>query len=224
MIKANNIIQGIRNSNIIKDEYITSLDYKLLKHPYFQIGQILLAKGLLNNNSIRYNQQLKKAAAYCINRKKLFNLITLHKNHVKKNINIIEKKSTSIEKKSVEEELNLNKPLLFYNDEKKSFSEWLTLVNVKKIKREDNIIDDFIKNQVKIKHPTKEAFFKATDNSKESLVDNQDLITPTLARVYLEQGHYDKAIKAYEKLSLKYPKKNTFFANQIKLINKLNKK
>ena len=143
---------------------------------------------------------------------------------LKKNINIIEKKSTSIEKKSVEEELNLNKPLLFYNDEQKSFSEWLTLVNVKKIKREDNIIDDFIKNQVKIKHPTKEAFFKATDNSKESLVDNQDLITPTLARVYLEQGHYDKAIKAYKKLSLKYPKKNTFFANQIKLINKLNKK
>ena len=135
-----------------------------------------------------------------------------------KKISILQKK-----KSVVEDELNLNKPLLFYNDEQKSFSEWLTLVNVKKIKREDNI-DDFIKNQVEIKHPTKESFFKAIDNSKESLVDNQDLITPTLARVYLEQGHYDKAAKAYEKLSLKYPKKNTFFANQIKLINKLNKK
>jgi hypothetical protein len=40
----------------------------------------------------------------------------------------------------------------------------------------------------------------------------------------LEQGHYEKAISAYEKLSLKYPEKNSLFANQIKLINKLKEK
>ena len=218
VIKANNIIEGIRNSNMIKDEYITSLDNTLLKNPYFQIGQILLAKGLLNNDSIRYNQQLKKAAAYCIDRKKLFDLIKLNKNRNNKE-KIIEEDASSIEEK-----LNISKPLFFYKDEKKSFSEWLTLLNVKKIKRNSNIIDDFLENKIEIKNPKKEVFFKAADNSKKSLAENQDIITPTLARVYLEQGHYDKAIQAYEKLILKYPKKNTFFANQIKLINKLNKK
>jgi len=45
-----------------------------------------------------------------------------------------------------------------------------------------------------------------------------------LAKVYLEQGHFEKAILAYKKLSLKYPEKNSFFANQIKLINKLKEK
>ena len=35
------------------------------------------------------------------------------------------------------------------------------------------------------------------------------------------QGHYEKALAAYEKLSLKNPKKNTYFANQIKKIKKL---
>ena len=65
---------------------------------------------------------------------------------------------------------------------------------------------------------------QAVDVVKESLVENNELVTPTLAKVYLEQEHYEKAISAYKKLSLKYPKKNSFFANQIKLINKLNEK
>ena len=40
-------------------------------------------------------------------------------------------------------------------------------------------------------------------------------MTETLARVYLEQKKYSKAIQAYEILILKYPEKSTFFANRI---------
>ena len=57
-----------------------------------------------------------------------------------------------------------------------------------------------------------------------SLVENNELVTETLARVYLEQQHFEKAIEAYKKLSLKYPKKSSFFADQINLINYLKKK
>ena len=46
-------------------------------------------------------------------------------------------------------------------------------------------------------------------------------MTPTLAKVYLEQGHYKKAISAYKKLILKYPKKSSLFASEIKKINKI---
>ena len=84
--------------------------------------------------------------------------------------------------------------------------------------------NNFLRKERNISTLKKEIFFKATRNSKESLLENDDLITPTLAKVYLEQEHYQKAISAYKKLSLKYPKKSSFFADQIKLINKLNKK
>ena len=105
----------------------------------------------------------------------------------------------------------------------------MALSNVKKIDRTTkaktlDLIDDFIDKKVGISEPKKEAFFKAVDVAKESLVENNDLITPTLAKVYLEQGHYKKAISAYKKLILKYPEKNSFFANQIKLITKLKEK
>ena len=46
-------------------------------------------------------------------------------------------------------------------------------------------------------------------------------MTETLARVYLEQKNYDKAIRSYKILSLKYPEKSALFADQIKAIKKL---
>ena len=58
------------------------------------------------------------------------------------------------------------------------------------------------------------------------LVNNDDdvsdsLMTETLARIYLEQKNYDKAIQSYKILSLKYPEKSSFFADQIKLVEEL---
>ena len=214
------IIALINNPQNISSTDVTALDSMLLKHPYFQSGQLLLAKGLLNTNSVRYNRQLKKAATYSLDRKKLFSLITLNKD-ITTDTKVIEK----VKPKSIEKKLELGKPLEFDENENHSFSEWLTLLNVKKIERkEEKFVDDFLGKEVKISRPKKEAFFKAIDVAKESLIENDDLVTPTLAKVYLEQEHYEKAISAYEKLILKYPKKSSFFAAQIKLINKLNNK
>tara|TARA_Y100000739_G_scaffold219090_1_gene217170 strand:- start:483 stop:1139 length:657 start_codon:yes stop_codon:yes gene_type:complete len=216
-MKSEEIIQLINHpENILSDEII-KLEHLLSKHPYFQSGQLLLAKGLLNTNSIRYNQQLKKTAAYCLDRKKLFKLITLNNSNKNRTAKVAVGKS-------VEEELELGNPLVFETSEYHSFSQWLTLLNVKQIKRKkDEILaNDFSEKNALISKAKKEMFFNAIDIAKESLIENDDLVTPTLAKVYLEQGHYEKAISAYKKLILRYPEKNSFFASQIKLIHKLN--
>tara|TARA_B100000902_G_C27231445_1_gene875033 strand:- start:731 stop:1261 length:531 start_codon:yes stop_codon:yes gene_type:complete len=57
-----------------------------------------------------------------------------------------------------------------------------------------------------------------TQDIKKSTQDNDYLTTETLAKIYVDQGHYKRAIQAYEILCLKYPKKSSFFANQIKKI------
>ena len=214
------IIELINNPTQIDNSNITALESLLLEYPYFSSGQLLLTKGLLNINSIRYNQQLKKAAAFSIDRKKLFKLITYKKKAIFDKENEVESETKNTK------ELKIGKPLDFNENEYHSFSEWLNLTNIKEIKRKEDkndLIDKFLDINIKNRRPKKELFFKATDIAKESLTENKELITPTLAKVYLEQGYYEKAITAYKKLILKYPKKSSLFANQIKLINKLNK-
>ena len=181
----------------------------LHKHPYFSICHMLLAKGLLNTDDIKYNQKLKTAGAYSIDRMKLFNLITSKKNQEpSNNVN--------------QEDLTLGSPIKFKENEKHSFSEWLSITKISKIKRESNSnkIDMFIASDPKI-NVKKNKFFSAPENAKESLIEKNNIVTETLAKVYLEQHHFEKAIESYEKLILKYPKKSVFFAGKIDLINKI---
>jgi hypothetical protein len=56
---------------------------------------------------------------------------------------------------------------------------------------------------------------------EKSVTENDELVTDTLASIYLQQKNYDKALTAYKKLSLKYPEKSIYFATQIEEIEKL---
>ena len=53
------------------------------------------------------------------------------------------------------------------------------------------------------------------------MISQAGFMTETLAKLYLEQKNYDKAIQSYKILILKFPEKNSYFANQIKKINSL---
>jgi hypothetical protein len=215
-----NLAQHIQNPQLISSEDVSKLEGLLQEFPYYQTAQLLITKGLLNTHSIRYNRQLKKAAAYALDRKQLFKLIILNK---------IEKPIISNISEKIEATLAIGQPLSFDKEEEHSFLEWLALSKVKKIDRTPKpnpkqLIDNFIDKKISINKLKKTTFFKPVDVAKESLIENNDLVTPTLAKVYLQQGHYNKAISAYTKLSLKYPEKNSLFANQIQLINKLKEK
>ena len=225
------LIANIQNPMEIGKQEIADMRISLQAFPYFTSMQLLFAKGLYNIDSISYNRQLRKAAAYAGNRELLFRLIT---ENVKKTewipkIKIEPKKTEKKEKiQTPERELEIGKPLEFTEKETHSFAEWLALTKTKKIDRteakEKNIIDKFIETETIISKPKREKFFSPMRSAKESLIENDEIVTETLARVYLEQTHYDKAIAAYEKLSLKFPQKSSFFANQIKLIYDLKEK
>ena len=56
------------------------------------------------------------------------------------------------------------------------------------------------------------------DLSEKSWASSDELMTETLAKVFIKQKKYTKAIQAYQILGLKYPEKNSFFVDQIKMI------
>jgi len=81
------------------------------------------------------------------------------------------------------------------------------------------IIDKFIKTKPKIT-PKKE-FFSPIDKAKESVIDKEEIVSETLAMIYINQKNYQKAISIYEKLIVLNPKKSIYFANEIKKLKDL---
>ncbi len=136
------------------------------------------------------------------------------------------------EKNHSEEIPDMGSPLNFNASESHSFSEWLSLTKTKPIDRisEDSkktidsklrkseLIDDFISKSPKLK-PNKSS--TTTNIAPERSLPPEGLMTETLARVYLEQKNYKKALQAYKILILKSPEKSGFFADQIRAIKKL---
>ncbi|MEG0887893.1 MAG: tetratricopeptide repeat protein [Bacteroides sp.] len=51
--------------------------------------------------------------------------------------------------------------------------------------------------------------------------EDDSCFTETLAKIYVKQQRYSKALEIIKKLSLKYPKKNGYFADQIRFLEKL---
>lgn len=147
----------------------------------------------------------------------------------------------------LEEKLDVGTPLDFTEDDKFSFGEWLKLTTAQPIDRsEENQVETEIilketeKNEGEIldekqkKLALIDKFIEANPKitpSKTSVTPSINLdrseenepfyMTETLARIYLEQKKYQKAIQAYEILILKYPEKSSLFANRISDIKKL---
>ncbi len=152
--------------------------------PFFQTAHLLYLKSLSkgNINSI-FENQLKVAAAYSINREKLFSLLMSEKTSSKNSV---------INKKQAKQ------------------------------KTTDEITESFIRNEPRIK-PKDSDFSESIKIANKSIEDNDDIISETLAEIYINQGDIEKGINIYNKLCLKYPKKSSYFAailEKIKIINK----
>ncbi|MEM0519247.1 MULTISPECIES: hypothetical protein [Aequorivita] len=160
---------------------------------------------------------------------------------------LVEKKDEQ-NSENAEETLHTNKPLAFTKNDTHSFAEWLKLTKAKPINRAENdsekektftsenitdqdererkfeLIDKFIQEKPKI--IPSEIEKKAPKQENVTLENTQpqpsdSLMTETLAKVYLQQKNYKKAIQAYKILILKNPEKSGFFADQIRAIEKL---
>jgi len=155
-------------------------------------------------------------------------------NTLKESIRTSIKEASEIEQTpiAVAEKLAIGKPLDFSIHEKHSFQEWLQLSRIQPINREKEtkvgsenpildtdkrkkaeIIDKFIESSPKIPPIRQED--KKANKQEPNQTDPNYLMTETLARVYLEQKKYQRAIQAYEILILKYPEKSSFFADRI---------
>ena len=224
------------------EEHRKAFEKITYRYPYFQSAYAHYLKSLKVQEQYNYNLILKKTAVLSPERDRLHywleeDKITPPPTKTPKKIPVaeaapIEEKNPAVEEEKVDPATGTpkEKPETKKKEEPKtmSFSDWVVYSSKGKIEPQQpkssledklKLIDSFLENQPKIP-PVRQ------DQSKVDLSDNnefskEELMTETLAKVYLQQKKYKKALYAYQILSLKYPEKNSFFADQIKQIKQL---
>lgn len=216
----------------------------LMEYPYFQTARLLYTIQLQNNNQNLFIEELAKTAVLCADRKRLFYVI--QPDNYKEFIRLTENFSDNQDR--TEELLNSyfktfsEKPteLSFAPSDYFSYLESLadessessessgTKQNDNQLEHQD-IIDAFIeKNESDTLNRIQ--FTKKTSNPTsniEELVDtdkkddDSEFLTETLAKIYIKQKKYDKALAIIKQLSLNYPKKSAYFADQIRFLEYL---
>jgi hypothetical protein len=83
------------------------------------------------------------------------------------------------------------------------------------------LIEKFILTNPRIEPVRDKSDKPVEDISKPYVEEKGGFVTETLAKIYISQGYYSRAIDIYEKLSLKFPEKSSYFATQIEKVKGL---
>lgn len=243
----------IKNPQLINDNDIEMLSSLVDSYPYFTIAQVLLAVGYDLTEDKKLNKQLRLAAAMSPDRNSLRHLLAESKEKkntcdLPDEFGNESQQTTDNGQQSLDSivipEIDLNKSqeelskeMDLLEEKRKSLDELKYLIEQRIIELErekeevnkeektlskTEIIDKFIAENPQISRP-KQEFYNPMVVAQTSVVDKENIISETLATIYLNQGYVEKAISVYQKLSLKNPEKSVYFAELIeKAKNKFN--
>ena len=246
MVNNADILLQAFNNDTVLIEQIDQIDSIQKKYPYYQPAWAAKTRFLKIKNTYA-TAQIQQTAARSLDRILLFEYLekpVIVKEKPKVKVEIAEKEikkkltdktnepakvSTHKEPKpekiendvsKTQKRVDIPKKQIVQKPEKLSYSEWLNYfksTKTRKNKANFELIEKFLKERPKIV-PKKDISVKPPDIIEKSVAEKQMLMTETLANLYLKQKKYEKAIQAFRILSLKYPKKSSYFANQIKEI------
>ena len=223
----------IDNFDPNNQDHLLKLEELSKNYPNFHLVRAYYLKALQKRKVSSFDKILSHTSVATYDRELLYQFIEtdlIARKSSKKKSRSTKDKLTSHDKSQVNEEKNIdaNTKSLDISSKTLKFSEWAIFLNSDKKLSEKNdnlenfqLLDDLLKIPERI-IPDKN-YKNIEDLSEKSWSPNDELMTETLAKVFVKQKKYRKAIEAYQILGLKYPEKNSLFANQIKEIKKLKK-
>lgn len=214
------------------------------RYPYYQAARLLLLRSLFEAHDPHFGQELRRAALYVPSRRVLYELIEADRlkpipeskvRRASEDIDDTADRTYSL----IDSFLNTNSEAGQTNARQKrpvadaatDYMGYLLQIEADTVQdeepREENApmlgqqaIDQFLmQGKITIQEHPDEELQKPEIGG--SAAEKGEIFTETLARIYIKQGKYDKALEIIRRLSLKYPKKNRYFADQIRYLEKL---
>ncbi len=232
MVSKQRFLELLDNPRRIDPVEVHALESTLARFPYFQPLRALLLHHYKTRDLPRYRKELPLTAAHTADRGWLYRWLHIDFPGPETKPNIPEQAEQKPSPKIVETPTPTTteqKPAAPAPPEKLSYTAWVRYLarqstggatNQDPRRSKMELIDRFLATQPRIK-PRKDAAFQPPPEITESIRENASLMTETLARLYVKQKKYAKAIQAYEILMLKYPEKNRYFAARIDEIKHL---
>lgn len=241
--------EWIAHSELLNRETLVELRLLLERYPYFQTARLLYLKNLFVLHDISFGEELRKAALYVVDRRMLFHLIEGHRFAVPsrqrlsngegvagldRTLSLIDAfLSSSPDEESdpkgvVPVDVTTDYTSYLLREEKSDSS----VTEIPRMKGQ-SLIDEFIEKSADesllpaaadVKDadpPALEDLAEETSKEVEEDTEDESYLTETLAKIYIKQRRYSKALEIIKKLNLKYPKKNAYFADQIRFLEKL---
>ena len=211
------------------------------RYPYYQVARLLLLRSMHDTQDPDFSKELRRTALYLPSRAILYQYIEadrLRKEFEKIKIEKPEDKAASDQPQDLIDEFLTKQPVEEKSptrrqrpvvDASSDYVEYMLQIEADSSQEEvtspsqtfgQTNIDQFLKDgKLSLnEHPEEEL---QKPNLENASVENNEVMTETLARIYIKQGKYDSAIEIIRRLSLKYPKKNRYFADQIRFLEKL---
>ena len=232
------ITELINHPERLDRETLYELRSMLALNPYFQTARLLMLQNLYLLHDAAFDEELRRAALYVTDRKTIFNMVEAAHYQLRKQpstnsqkpkatnrtIDLIDTFLDSIpEEEDAKDKKRRPTPAdaaidyvaYLLETESDSMSE-----DTPQLKGHD-LIDNFLQQEqgrIMLDLPQEEHEDSLPDNSDDN---DEEYFTETLARIYIKQGRYQKALDIITRLSGKYPQKNAYFADQIRFLEKL---
>ena len=236
----------IEHNEELNKETLYELRNLLALHPYYQTARLLLLKNLYLLHDSTFDEELRRAALYITDRQKLFELVEAAHYRFKKPQKPQEKATaadnTSKDSRTVSliddflNQMPEEHPEKRQEQKRKPTpadaaidyvaylleTESTGNADLSPMKGQD-LIDTFLhQDGGKIKLKEEPEYEPTVDDNDDTQNDTaEEFFTETLARIYIKQGRYLKALEIIKRLNLIYPKKNSYFADQIRYLEKI---
>ena len=241
------IAELIKHPEQLDHDTLYELRSILALYPYFQTARLLMLQNLYLLHDASFDQELRRAAISITDRRVLFEMIEAAHYQVRapqaqtkapvsqeerqqRTISLIDTFLDSIPKddegtggKAKRQSTPADAAVDYVSYLLESESDVETAEKMPKLHGQE-LIDSFINNdkgRITLKD-TPQADTPPEPEPKENEQEDEDgIFTETLAKIYIKQGRYSKALEIIRRLSLQYPKKNAYFADQIRFLEKL---